>query len=197
MTGSGTWWGRYDRKHFWADQGEGRAARPEQLRPLGHVRRRPLVLGDRQGPAAADRDPDRHRPDRRRRRVARSRPALFGRLGPILRASLFLPPDRVDRRRPAGDDRHFDDAARPGQAPVARRRGLLLRPAGVRAGPRTRGERRDALDRHRRRPDSAVRVPQALLRRRHGLAPVAARAGQVAAGLLAFGGASPAPSPSC
>ena len=113
-------------------------ARPEPLRPLRHVRRRPLVLGDRQGPAAADRGADRHRPDRRRRRLARRRPALFGRIGAILRAPLFLPPDRVDRRRRAGDDRHFDDAARARQAALARGRGLLLRPAGLRSDPRAR-----------------------------------------------------------
>ena len=59
------------------------------------------------------------------------------------------------------------------QAPVARGRGLLLRPAGLRPVPRPRDERRDALDRHRHRPASAVGVPEALLRRGDGLAAVA------------------------
>ena len=54
---------------------------------------------------------DRHRPDRRRRRLARGRPALFGRQRPLLRALLFLAPARVDRGRHPGDDRHLDDAA--------------------------------------------------------------------------------------
>ena len=85
---------------------------PEPLRPLRHERDRPLVLGDRQGPAAAGHGADRDRPDRRRRRVARRSAALFGRQRPLLRALLFLAPARVDRGRRAGDDRHLDDAAR-------------------------------------------------------------------------------------
>ena len=83
---------------------------------------------------------------------------------------------------------HLDDEPRARQAPVARRRGLLLRPAGLRSVPRARDERRDALDRHRHRPAAAVGVPEALLRGRHGLAAEPARAGQVAAGVLGFGG---------
>ena len=51
-----------------------------------------------------------HRPDRRRRRVARRGAALFGRQRPLLRALLFLAPARLDRGRHSGDDRHLDDA---------------------------------------------------------------------------------------
>ena len=56
---------------------------------------------------------DRDRPDRRRRRLARRRPALFGRRGQLRAALLFLPPAGLDRRRPAGDDRRLDAAAGP------------------------------------------------------------------------------------
>ena len=165
-TSSGRWWGGYDQEHLGPDQGQGRADRPGTLRPLGHQRDGPLVLGDRQGPAAAGHGADRHRPDRRRRRLARRRPALFGRQRPFLRALLFLAPARVDRARRAGDDRHFDDAQGPRAALEPVRRGLLLRAADLRSGPRPGGERRPTLDQLRPRPGPAVGVPQAVLRRR-------------------------------
>ena len=72
-TSSVSWWRGYDQEHLGPDQGQGRADGPGPLRPLGHQRARPLVLGDRQGPAAAGHGADRDRPDRGRRRIARRR----------------------------------------------------------------------------------------------------------------------------
>src|SRR5581483_9788698 len=87
-TSSANWWRDYDQEHLGPDQSEGRAARRRALRPLGHQRDGPLVLGDRQGPAAADYGADLDRPDRGRRCIARRCAALFGRERPLQRALL-------------------------------------------------------------------------------------------------------------
>ena len=58
-TRSARWWRHYDQEHLRPDQGQGGAGRPEPLRPLRPIARRPLVLGDRPGPAAAGRGADR------------------------------------------------------------------------------------------------------------------------------------------
>ena len=119
-TSSGSWWGRYDQEHLGPDQGQGRADRPEPLRPLRHVSAIGrwfweidkvllllvtvliaigLIAVAAASPAAGA--------------------ALFGRQRPLLRALLFLAPARLDRGRHAGDDRHFDDAAGARAAPLA------------------------------------------------------------------------------
>src|SRR6185312_17101526 len=132
-TSSGGWWRNYDQGHFGPDQGEGRSDGPGPLRPIGHQRDRPLVLGDRQGPPSADHGPDRDRPDRRGGGVASRRPALLGRERAILRALLFLAPGGLDWLGRPGDDRYFNDAEGTRSAIEPVRRGLLLRAADLRA----------------------------------------------------------------
>ncbi len=128
------------------------------------------------------------RPDRGRGRLARGGERYSGGGVRFSAAPLFLPPDRLDRRRPAGDDRRLDAASESAPRISLGGAAFFLVLLVLRADRRPRGERRDALDRRRHRPAPAVRVPEALLRRRHGLAAVAAGAGQDAAGVPAVGG---------
>ena len=66
-----------------------------------------------------------------------------------------------------------------------------------RAVHRRREEWRGALDRARRRPAAAVGIPEALLRRRHGLAAVAQGEGQERCRCSCCRRCLPASSPSC
>ena len=164
------------KQHLRPDQSQGRADRPDRYgrsdtsaigRWFWEIDKVLLLLVS---------GADRHRPDRRRRGLARRRAALFGRQRPLLRALLFLAPARVDRDRRAGDDRHLDDAAGARAPAVAVRRRVLLRRSWSScpsSGPEVNGARR--WIELRRRPGPAVGVPQALLRRRHGLAAEPAR----------------------
>ena len=159
---------------------------------------RPLVLGDRQGPAAADRGADRHRADRRRRRLARGRRSA-------IRAATSISPSSI-----------ISGASSPGSAlgipvmigismmPRERARRLSLFGAAFFfvllilvpiVGPEH--ERRPALDRVRPRPGPAVGIPEAVLRRRDGLAAVASRTATSRCRSTGCPPCSPAPSPSC
>jgi cell division protein FtsW len=139
-----SWWGRYDRQHLGQDQGQGGAGRPEPLRPLGPLSALgrwfweidkvllllvAVLIGDR--------------PDRRRRRLARRRRSAIRAATSASELLLFLPPARLDRARHAGDDRHFDDAARAARRCRCSAR-LLLRAADLRPvlGPEVNGAKR-------------------------------------------------------
>ena len=99
------------------------AGRSRSLRPLRPLGAGPLVLGNRPGPAAADRGADRHRPDRGRRRQPGRRRSAIRAAREGQRAVLLLPPADVDRGVGAGDDPDLDDAARAREALLDRRRG--------------------------------------------------------------------------
>ncbi len=75
------WWGNYEPDDHRQDQGQRRLGRPEPLRPVRPLGRRPLVLGDRPGAAAAAGGADRRRADRGRGGQPGGGAALFGRIG--------------------------------------------------------------------------------------------------------------------
>ncbi len=148
-----------------------RVKQPRRAR--GPFAARHLVLGHRPGAAVAHPDPDRHRPDRGRRRVARQRGALFGRASAYHAALLFLAAADVGGRQPADPVRRVDAADRR-RAPVrAARRGRVRRDAGGDAVRRRAGERRAPLAGRRRRAVPAVGVPETLLHRHDRVAAVA------------------------
>src|SRR5690606_12358843 len=116
---SAPWWGDYEPDYHRQDQGQRGAGGPRALWPVRPVADRAVVLGNRPGAAVHAGIAHRLRAHRRRGRKPGCGATLFGRLGTLSRASLFLPPDRLDHIVDPGDDRHLDAAARDAAAPVA------------------------------------------------------------------------------
>ena len=190
-TNSASWWGRYDREHLGPDQGQGGAGRSRTATAARTARRSGRWFWEiDQRAAAAGQRADRHRADRGRRRLARPPRSA------IRAAMCALPSFIISTASWRGSRSAIPVMIGISMMPRERARRLSLFGAAFFfvllifvPVPRPRDQRRQALDRDRRRPAPAVRIPQALLRRRDGLAAEPQGEGQVAAGVRRVGAA--------